>query len=60
MSIANWLYYSFVSENEIYMFLAYGKADKDHLSAREVKILRGPVKDAGLSRRDYLTTRPKH
>ena len=48
MSIANWLYYWFVSEDEIYMLLAYGKADKDDLSARELKILRGPVKDAGL------------
>ena len=42
------IYYWFVSEDEIYMLLAYGKGEKDDLSARELKILRGLVKDAGL------------
>ena len=42
------IYYWFVSEDEIYMLLAYGKGEKDELSARELKILRGLVKDAEL------------
>ena len=42
------IYYWFVSEDEIYMLLAYGKGEKDDLSARELKILRGLVKDAEL------------
>ena len=42
------IYYCLVSEEEIYMLLAYGKAEKDDLSAKELKILRGLVKDAEL------------
>jgi hypothetical protein len=40
------IYYYFVSEDEIYMLLAYGKREKDDLSAKELKILRGLVKEA--------------
>jgi mRNA-degrading endonuclease RelE of RelBE toxin-antitoxin system len=42
------IYYWFVSEDAIYMLLAYGKGEKDDLSAKELKILRGLVKDAEL------------
>jgi mRNA-degrading endonuclease RelE of RelBE toxin-antitoxin system len=37
------IYYWLVSENEIYLLLAYGKTQKDDLSARELGILRGLV-----------------
>ena len=40
------IYYWFVGEAEIYMLLAYGKSEKDDLSAKELKILRGLVEDA--------------
>ena len=39
------IYYWYVSEDEIYMLLAYGKGEKDDLTARELKILRGIVKE---------------
>ncbi len=42
------IYYWYVSEDEIYMLLAYGKSEKDDLSAKELKILRGLVQEAGL------------
>ena len=42
------IYYWFVGEDEIYMLLAYGKSEKDDLSARELKILRGLVQEAAL------------
>jgi len=38
------IYYWFVSAAEIYMLLAYGKGEKDDLSAQELKILRELVK----------------
>jgi len=34
------IYYWFVSEDQIYMLLAYGKNEKDDLTAAELKILR--------------------
>ena len=37
------IYYWFVRDDEIYMLLAYGKGEKDDLSARELKTLRGVV-----------------
>ena len=40
------IYYWFVSEDEIYMLLAYGKSEKDDLSAKELKTLRGLVQEA--------------
>ena len=40
------IYYWFVSEDEIYMLLAYGKSEKDDLSAKELKTLRGIVQEA--------------
>ena len=39
------IYYWFVSEDEITMLFAYGKGEKDDLSARELTILRGLVKE---------------
>ena len=39
------IYYWFVSEEQIYMLLAYGKSEKDDLSAKEIKILRGLVQE---------------
>lgn len=39
------IYYWYISEDEIYMLLAYGKGEKDDLSAREVKVLRGIVQE---------------
>ena len=39
------IYYWYVSEEEIYMLLAYGKGEKDDLSAKELKILRGIVQE---------------
>lgn len=42
------IYYWFVSDHEIYLLLAYGKNQKDDLSARELSILRGLV-SMGLS-----------
>lgn len=40
------IYYWYVSNDEIYMLLAYGKGVKDDLTAKEVKILRGFVQEA--------------
>jgi len=37
------IYYWFVSDDEIFMLLAYGKNDKDDLSARELGVLRSIV-----------------
>ncbi|MEI6168820.1 MAG: hypothetical protein WCS52_16685 [bacterium] len=37
------IYYWLVGQNEIYMLLAYGKNQKDDLSARELTLLRGLV-----------------
>lgn len=37
------IYYWFVREDEIYMLLAYGKNEKDDLSARELSTLRAIV-----------------
>lgn len=42
------IYYWFVSENEIYMLLAYGKGEKDDLTAKELKVLRRVVEEAKL------------
>ncbi len=42
------IYYWYVSENEIYMLLAYGKGEKDDLSAKELKVLRGVIQRAKL------------
>ncbi len=39
------IYYWFVSDDEIYMLLAYGKGEKDDLSVKELKILRGLVEE---------------
>lgn len=39
------IYYWLVSHNEIYMLLAYGKNQKDNLSARELSLLRGLVNE---------------
>lgn len=39
------IYYWYVSEDEIYMLLAYGKGEKDDLSAKELKILRRLVQE---------------
>ena len=38
------IYYWLVNENEIYLLLAYGKNQKDDLSARELRILRGLIR----------------
>ena len=40
------IYYWYVGEDEIYMLLAYGKGEKDDLSARELKVLRRVVQEA--------------
>lgn len=40
------IYYWHVSDDEIYMLLAYGKGEKDDLTAKELKVLRGLVKEA--------------
>lgn len=39
------IYYWYVGEEEIYMLLAYGKAEKDDLTAKELKILRRLVQE---------------
>jgi len=40
------IYYWYVSEDEIYMLLAYGKGEKDDLTPKELKLLRGLVQEA--------------
>ncbi|MCX7014970.1 MAG: type II toxin-antitoxin system RelE/ParE family toxin [Candidatus Sumerlaeota bacterium] len=40
------IYYWRVSEDQVYMLLAYGKGEKDDLSARELKVLRRLVQEA--------------
>ena len=42
------IYYWFVSEHEIYLLLAYGKNQQDDLSANELSILRGLVREVVL------------
>jgi mRNA-degrading endonuclease RelE of RelBE toxin-antitoxin system len=42
------IYYWFVSEDQIYMLLAYGKNEKDDLTAAELKILRQLVEGMAL------------
>lgn len=37
------IYYWFVSDDEIFMLLAYGKSEKDDLSPRELSVLRSIV-----------------
>ena len=37
------IYYWFVHDNELFMLLAYGKNEKDDLSAKELSILRSIV-----------------
>ena len=39
------IYYWYVNKDEIYMLLAYGKGEKDDLTAEELKILRRIVKE---------------
>ena len=39
------IYYWFVTDDEVYMLLAYGKGEKDDLTAGELKILRGLIKE---------------
>jgi len=39
------IYYWTVSDDEIFMLLAYGKKQKDDLSAKELKLLRSLVKE---------------
>lgn len=39
------IFYWYVSEDGIYLLLAYGKGEKDDLSAQEVKRLRGIVEE---------------
>lgn len=39
------IYYWFVSDDEIYMLLAYGKGEKDNLTTGELKILRGLIEE---------------
>jgi mRNA-degrading endonuclease RelE of RelBE toxin-antitoxin system len=39
------IYYWYVSEDKIYMLLAYGKGEKDDLSAKEVTRLRELVEE---------------
>ena len=39
------IYYWCVSGDEIYMLLAYGKSQKDDLTAKELKTLRGFVQE---------------
>jgi mRNA-degrading endonuclease RelE of RelBE toxin-antitoxin system len=40
------IYYWYVSDDEIYMLLAYGKGEKDDLAPKEIKLLRGLVQEA--------------
>lgn len=40
------IYYWYVSEDEIYMLLAYGKGEKDDLTAKELKVLRRVIQEA--------------
>ena len=40
------IYYWYVSDDEIYMLLAYGKGEKDDLTPKEIKLLRGLVQEA--------------
>lgn len=40
------IYYWYVGEDEIYMLLAYGKGEKDDLTPKELKTLRGLVQEA--------------
>ena len=40
------IYYWYVSDDEIYMLLAYTKSEKDDLSSREKQILRRLVEEA--------------
>lgn len=39
------IYYWYVDDREIYLLLAYGKNEKDDLTAKEVKILRTLVEE---------------
>jgi mRNA-degrading endonuclease RelE of RelBE toxin-antitoxin system len=39
------IYYWYVADSEIFLLLAYGKTEKDDLSAREIKILRSLVEE---------------
>jgi hypothetical protein len=39
------IYYWFVSDDEIFMLLAYPKSEKDDLSARELEVLRTIVEN---------------
>lgn len=39
------IYYWYVSDSEIYLLLAYGKKEKEDLSAKEIKILRTLVEE---------------
>ena len=39
------IYYWYVSEDKIYMLLAYGKSEKDDLSPKELKTLRKLVQE---------------
>ncbi len=39
------IYYWYVSEDKIYMLLAYGKSEKDDLSLKELKTLRKLVRE---------------
>ena len=39
------IYYWYVSEDKIYMLLAYGKSEKDGLSPKELKTLRKLVQE---------------
>ena len=39
------IYYWFVKDNEMYMLLAYGKGEKDDLSAKELKVLRKLIEE---------------
>ena len=42
------IYYWYVSEDKIYMLLAYGKSEKDDLSPKELKTLRKLVREVML------------
>jgi len=39
------IYYWYVASGDIYMLLAYGKAEKDDLTAKELKVLRQLVRE---------------
>jgi len=39
------IYYWFVNADEIYMLLAYGKGEKDDLSANDLRLLRGYIQE---------------